>query len=79
MARYCEKHKVYEHMCDCYKQTTGNKSASVTGLCVATQDDLKGEILDRMNYFYLQTDGTYKWPNNAEGDLLKMAHKFIST
>jgi hypothetical protein len=30
--RYCEKHKVYEHMCDCYKQTTGNKPASVTGL-----------------------------------------------
>jgi hypothetical protein len=48
------------------------------GLCATTQADLKGEILDRMNYFYLQTDGTHKWPNNAEGDLLKMAHKFIS-
>ena len=59
-------------------KTTGNKSASVTGLCATTQADLKGEILDRINYFYLQTDGTHKWPNNAEGDLLKMAHKFIS-
>ena len=33
MKRYCEKHKVYEHMCDCYKQTNDNKSAFSEGLC----------------------------------------------
>ena len=37
--------------------------------------DKRQEFLDRCTHFYLQTDGTYKWPNSCEGDLLKMAHK----
>src|SRR3982750_3172616 len=36
------------------------------------------EILDRMAYFYKQTDGTYDFPNSAEGDLLKMVYKYLS-
>jgi hypothetical protein len=59
-------------------ETTPSKSRFSAWLCAKNQADLKGEILDRMNHFYLQTDGTYKWPNSAEGDLLKMAHKLIS-
>ncbi len=39
---------------------------------------LKQEILDRMNHFYRQTDGSFIFPNSAEGDLLKMAFRLIS-
>jgi len=37
----------------------------------------KQEIIDRMNYFYRQTDNSMKFPNSAEGDLLKMIYKFL--
>lgn len=30
------------------------------------------ELRRRMNHFYRQTDGTMRFPQNAEGDLLKM-------
>lgn len=43
-----------------------------------TIKDLRQEILDRMTHFYKQTDGTYKWPNSAEGDLLKMTYKYLT-
>ena len=36
------------------------------------------EALDRMKYFYGQIDGTYKFPNSAEGDLLKICLKEIA-
>ena len=36
------------------------------------------ELRNRLNHFYLQTDGTYKFPNSAEGDLLKMFEKFLT-
>lgn len=42
-----------------------------------TPDELRREILDRMNHFYRQTDGSMKFPNSCEGDLLKMAYKFL--
>ena len=29
------------------------------------------EIIDRVHYMYLQTDGTIEFPNSFEGDLLK--------
>lgn len=35
-------------------------------------------FLDNVAYLYKQTDGTYKWPNSAEGDQLKRAHKELS-
>lgn len=35
------------------------------------------EIQDRLTYFYLQTDGSYDFPNSREGDLLKMVHRSI--
>lgn len=35
------------------------------------------EFLDRINYFYKQTDGTYLYPNRIEGYLLKLAHQEI--
>jgi hypothetical protein len=42
-----------------------------------TSDELRREILDRMNYFYRKTDGSMNFPNSCEGDLLKMIHKFL--
>lgn len=35
------------------------------------------EFLDRCNHFYLQTDGSYDFPNSCEGDLLRIALKEI--
>lgn len=40
--------------------------------------NLKQEILDRMKHFYGQTDGSFKWPNSAEGDLLRMVHQHLT-
>lgn len=54
---------------------------------VVTLDDLKQlnkvkqysdsyeEIMHRIDYFYLQTDGSYMLPDSVEGDILKI---FIS-
>lgn len=33
------------------------------------------EIIDRVHYMYLQTDGTIEFPNSFEGDLLKIAYE----
>lgn len=35
------------------------------------------EIKDRINYFYLQIDGEYDFPNSKEGDLIKMLNKTL--
>ena len=39
--------------------------------------DLSSELIDGMNYFYKQVDGSMSFPNNAEGDLLKMAYSLL--
>lgn len=39
--------------------------------------NIEEEIKDRLDYFYKQTDGTYKFPNSAEGDLLKLVQKYF--
>lgn len=33
------------------------------------------EILDRVHYMYLRTDGTIEYPNSYDGDLLKIAYE----
>lgn len=38
---------------------------------------MRSEALDRMKYFYGMTDGNYRFPNSAEGDLLKICLKEI--
>lgn len=38
---------------------------------------MKSLYLSNLHYFCAQTDGTYKFPNSAEGDLLKQAKKEI--
>ena len=35
------------------------------------------EIKDRLNHFYRQTDGSFSFPNSAEGDLLKLVSKYF--
>ena len=35
------------------------------------------EIKDRCEFFYKQIDGTFKWPNSQEGDILKLTYKLI--
>lgn len=37
----------------------------------------KSVFLSNLHYFYAKTDGTYAFPNSAEGDLLKTAKKEI--
>lgn len=36
--------------------------------------EIADELRRRMAHFYGQTDGTMRFPNSAEGDLLKMVH-----
>ena len=43
-----------------------------------SKEDLKREILDRMRYFYLLTNGNMRWPSNAEGDILKMVYILLN-
>ena len=38
---------------------------------------MKSLFLSNLHYFCAQTDGTYKFPDSAEGDLLKQAKKEI--
>lgn len=35
------------------------------------------EFSDRIDYFYLQTDGSHNFPDSAEGDILKIGHAEI--
>ena len=37
----------------------------------------KSIFLSNLAHFYAQTDGTYSFPNSAEGDLLKQAKREI--
>jgi hypothetical protein len=43
-----------------------------------SKNELAQEIRDRLQYFYMQADGTYKFPNSKEGDLLQMTHKLLT-
>lgn len=36
------------------------------------------EFQDRVTHFYEQTDRSIKWPNSAEGDLLKIGYDEIN-
>lgn len=42
-----------------------------------TKEELEKEINDRLFYFYGQTDGTFNFPNSAEGDLLKLVNEYM--
>lgn len=42
-----------------------------------TKEELEKEINDRLFYFYGQTDGTFDFPNSAEGDLLKLVNEYM--
>lgn len=44
---------------------------------IRRRDHLEKEIKDRIQYFYYKTDGTYNFPNSAEGDILKMVKDFF--
>ena len=44
---------------------------------VCSQAETRQEIWDRMNYMYRQIDGLMRFPNNYEGDLLKMVYKYM--
>lgn len=42
-----------------------------------TLEQHQQELLNRINYQYLQLDGTYKYPNSQEGDFIKMVHAYL--
>ena len=42
-----------------------------------TKEELEKEINDRLFHFYAQTDGTFDFPNSAEGDLLKLVNEYM--
>lgn len=42
-----------------------------------TPAELRTEIVNRMDYFFRQIDGSMAFSDSAEGDLLKMVHKYF--
>lgn len=44
---------------------------------VIGQHGLADELRNRFAHFYKQTDGTYRFPNSCEGDLLKMTARLL--
>lgn len=42
-----------------------------------TKAELKQEIQDRFNHFYRKTSGLLDFPNNVEGDLLRMCNLYL--
>jgi hypothetical protein len=42
------------------------------------KEELRQEILDRLEYFYYLTDGTMRFQNSAEGDILKLVYKYLN-
>lgn len=42
-----------------------------------TAGELRTEIANRMDYFFRRIDGSMAFPNSAEGDILKMVHKYF--
>ena len=42
-----------------------------------TKEELEKEINDRLFHFYAKTDGTFDFPNSAEGDLLKLVNEYM--
>lgn len=43
-----------------------------------SREELEKEINDRLFYFYGKTDGTFDFPNSAEGDLLKLVKEYMT-
>lgn len=42
-----------------------------------SKEKLLKSIHSRINYFYAKTDGSFEYPNSAEGDLILMIHRYI--
>lgn len=49
-----------------------------TLLEMARREAIATEIRNRMFHFYAQTDGTMRFPNSAEGDILKLVHEYLA-
>ena len=58
------------------------KPQTVTGVArpiaaEQTADEIARELRARLVHFYGQTDGSLRFPNSCEGDLLKMTHRLL--
>jgi hypothetical protein len=42
-------------------------------------DRMAATLRSNINYFYLMPDGSHKFPNTAEGDLLKSTLRLLNT
>lgn len=43
-----------------------------------TKKEYEQGLREWFTYFYLRTDGTYEFPNSAEGDMLRMTWKMLN-
>jgi hypothetical protein len=57
--------------------TDGGRNFKLMAMFKNLDEDLLKEVIDRLHYFYLQTDGSMKYPNSAEGDILKLVYKLL--
>ena len=54
------------------------KGQTPTALDVpAGSAEIAKELRDRMTHFYGQTDGSFRFPNSCEGDLLRMTARML--
>lgn len=58
-------------------ETTTAEQSCVAADCPNERLVMRSIFLENAHYFFAQTDGTYKWPDGALGDLLKQAKKEI--
>lgn len=76
---YCNACFDHTHQNTLAPQTEQAEASNLNaGLYGRNPAEARAEILDRMKHFYMQTDGTYKWPDSAEGDLLKMVYGLLA-
>lgn len=40
--------------------------------------EIAKELRDRMTYFYGQSDGSFRFPNSCEGDMLRMTARLLA-
>ena len=42
---------------------------------LTAEEKMAKNIIERVQYMYLKTDGTIEFPNSYDGDLLKLSYK----
>lgn len=53
------------------------KPQAATAVSLRTENEIATELRHRIVHFYGQTDGSFRFPNSCEGDLLRMTARML--